>query len=228
MSDRSAFITAICADPDDDTARLVYADYLEENGEPARAEFIRVQCELAKLGEPPRVIPIDSRSWEPVGVGQPDGAFLRHDDSGFAVNDVLELEVGFVDTGSTLRFFAAVTGVILGNPGGQRVRYRTLPGDPFPERARYIDLRRRERELLSAHAVEWLGNLPPLRPDALMYGPSNRDLTFDRVVWVEGSADTIAAMNSAVAADREADRAAAHALEQLRDEYARTRGDDDD
>lgn len=34
----------------DDGPRLVYADYLEEQGDP-RGEFIRVQCELAKLDE---------------------------------------------------------------------------------------------------------------------------------------------------------------------------------
>jgi uncharacterized protein (TIGR02996 family) len=33
--------------PPDDTPRLVYADWLEENGEPERAEFIRVQVELS-------------------------------------------------------------------------------------------------------------------------------------------------------------------------------------
>jgi uncharacterized protein (TIGR02996 family) len=44
------FLAAIIASPDDDLPRLVYADWLDENGDPARAEFIRVQCELAGLG----------------------------------------------------------------------------------------------------------------------------------------------------------------------------------
>lgn len=55
MSDEAAFLKAICDQPGDDTARLVYADWLddrtEERGEPTpcpRAEFIRVQCELAR------------------------------------------------------------------------------------------------------------------------------------------------------------------------------------
>jgi uncharacterized protein (TIGR02996 family) len=47
--DWPAFIAAIIADPDDDTVRLVAADFLEENGEPGRAAFIRVQCEIARL-----------------------------------------------------------------------------------------------------------------------------------------------------------------------------------
>ncbi len=47
--DWSAFVAAIVAEPDDDTPRLVAADFLEETGEPDRAAFIRVQIELARL-----------------------------------------------------------------------------------------------------------------------------------------------------------------------------------
>lgn len=44
-------LDAIIADPDDESLRLVYADWCEERGDP-RADFIRVQLELAKP-EPP-------------------------------------------------------------------------------------------------------------------------------------------------------------------------------
>jgi uncharacterized protein (TIGR02996 family) len=44
-----AFLDDIVANTDDDTPRLVYADWLEENGQPERAEFIRVQVELERL-----------------------------------------------------------------------------------------------------------------------------------------------------------------------------------
>jgi uncharacterized protein (TIGR02996 family) len=47
-----ALLAAIWAAPHDDLPRLVYADWLDESGDPAkaaRAEFIRVQCELAKM-----------------------------------------------------------------------------------------------------------------------------------------------------------------------------------
>ncbi|VTR96727.1 Repeat-companion domain protein OS=Isosphaera pallida (strain ATCC 43644 / DSM 9630 / IS1B) GN=Isop_0391 PE=4 SV=1 [Gemmata massiliana] len=47
MSDETALLAAIYANPDEDTPRLVYADWLDEHGDPARAEFIRVQIELA-------------------------------------------------------------------------------------------------------------------------------------------------------------------------------------
>jgi uncharacterized protein (TIGR02996 family) len=46
--DDAAYLRAICWAPFDDGPRLVYADHLEELGECARAEFIRVQCELAR------------------------------------------------------------------------------------------------------------------------------------------------------------------------------------
>jgi uncharacterized protein (TIGR02996 family) len=48
--DDAAFLQVICADPDADGPRLLYADYLDEKGDPAsvaRAEFIRVQCAMA-------------------------------------------------------------------------------------------------------------------------------------------------------------------------------------
>jgi uncharacterized protein (TIGR02996 family) len=47
-----AFWRSIQEAPDDDAPRLIYADWLDEQGSPAqvaRAEFIRVQCELARL-----------------------------------------------------------------------------------------------------------------------------------------------------------------------------------
>ncbi len=51
--DRRAFLQAIRDAPEDDTPRLVYADWLDEHGtsdaDRDRAEFIRVQCELARL-----------------------------------------------------------------------------------------------------------------------------------------------------------------------------------
>lgn len=79
IADETAFRAAIRANPGDATARLVYADYLDEQGraldaalqrvlaephedrhrlnyaaaveptDPERAEFVRVQCELARL-----------------------------------------------------------------------------------------------------------------------------------------------------------------------------------
>ena len=38
MSDRESFVAAIAASPDDDLPRLVFADWLDEHGDPDRAE----------------------------------------------------------------------------------------------------------------------------------------------------------------------------------------------
>jgi uncharacterized protein (TIGR02996 family) len=51
MNDREALLRAICENPEDDTPRLVFADWLQEHGEEERAEFIRLQIELAGLPE---------------------------------------------------------------------------------------------------------------------------------------------------------------------------------
>jgi uncharacterized protein (TIGR02996 family) len=46
-----AFLDDVIACPEDDGPRLIYADWLDDQGEAARAEFIRVQCALARLDE---------------------------------------------------------------------------------------------------------------------------------------------------------------------------------
>jgi uncharacterized protein (TIGR02996 family) len=64
MSD-AAFLDAILTHPDDDGPRLVYADWLDEQGDP-RGEFIRLQCELARLPESdaPQPTDLERREWE--------------------------------------------------------------------------------------------------------------------------------------------------------------------
>jgi uncharacterized protein (TIGR02996 family) len=49
MTDRDALLRAICENPDDDAPRLVYADWLDEHGDPEQAEFIRLQLELSPV-----------------------------------------------------------------------------------------------------------------------------------------------------------------------------------
>jgi uncharacterized protein (TIGR02996 family) len=83
MPGHQAFLQDILEHPADDAPRLIYADWLEENGGPAgqeRAEFIRVQCELSRLGpEDPRRCLLEMRerqllarnrpAWDAVFVG---------------------------------------------------------------------------------------------------------------------------------------------------------------
>jgi uncharacterized protein (TIGR02996 family) len=42
-------VSDIIAHPADDAPRLIFADWLDDHGEAARAEFIRLQCRLARL-----------------------------------------------------------------------------------------------------------------------------------------------------------------------------------
>jgi uncharacterized protein (TIGR02996 family) len=49
MTDGPALLRNIVANPDDDTARLVYADWLDESGDADRAEFVRGQVRLAQM-----------------------------------------------------------------------------------------------------------------------------------------------------------------------------------
>jgi uncharacterized protein (TIGR02996 family) len=49
MADHAGLLAEIIAHPEDDVPRLVCADWLEEHGESEHAEFIRLQCALARL-----------------------------------------------------------------------------------------------------------------------------------------------------------------------------------
>src|SRR5438876_1721122 len=52
MPTHEGFWESIRDDPDGDTPRLIYADWLEDQGDSeslARAELLRVQCRLARL-----------------------------------------------------------------------------------------------------------------------------------------------------------------------------------
>jgi uncharacterized protein (TIGR02996 family) len=60
-----AFLRAIDATPEDDVPRLVYADWLDDRGHSIRAEFIRLQCEIAKLEVGPReIVDANYRLWK--------------------------------------------------------------------------------------------------------------------------------------------------------------------
>src|SRR5688572_30620965 len=48
-TEEESFLRTIRGEPHDDAPRLVFADWLEEHGQPERAEYIRLQCALANL-----------------------------------------------------------------------------------------------------------------------------------------------------------------------------------
>src|SRR5262245_2924557 len=49
MTTEADFLHAIRRSPEDDSLRLVYSDWLEEHGQPERAEFVRLQVELGPM-----------------------------------------------------------------------------------------------------------------------------------------------------------------------------------
>ena len=105
-----ALLQDVCEHPDDDAPRLIYADWLDDHGgiaEQARAEFIRVQCELDRLPEDdPRWAALQKRerqllrahrpAWEserpPFATGKSKGEWLR----GFLVPGLREPVSRFV------------------------------------------------------------------------------------------------------------------------------------
>jgi uncharacterized protein (TIGR02996 family) len=99
MSDEIAFLASLRADPSDATARLVYADWLDERGDAVRAEFLRlaVQSKVgADVDEEERARHLRLR---PLAVGL-DPAWLAA---------ALGLRVGSVEVGRGLAFTAGAT-----------------------------------------------------------------------------------------------------------------------
>jgi uncharacterized protein (TIGR02996 family) len=62
-----ALYRAICANPNEDTPRLMFADLVEENGDPLRARFIRTQVALAR-------VPVYDPAWVAARQHEPDAA----------------------------------------------------------------------------------------------------------------------------------------------------------
>jgi uncharacterized protein (TIGR02996 family) len=104
MNEEAAFIRAICEQPDEDTPRLAFADWLDEHERPERAEFIRVQCERARgLGDRERrtqSLKRQTQLWQ-----QHAAEWYVHDwpDAGADAITGYSFDRGFVDTVSLAR-----------------------------------------------------------------------------------------------------------------------------
>jgi uncharacterized protein (TIGR02996 family) len=87
-----ALLAAVIAAPEDDTPRLVYADWFEENDQPERAEFIRVQVERARLPlDDPRHGPLVARELRLLAEYGKEWA------AGIPTLDVVRFRRGFVE-----------------------------------------------------------------------------------------------------------------------------------
>ncbi|MDY3554999.1 TIGR02996 domain-containing protein [Gemmata sp. JC717] len=127
MSTEAALLRAIRDQPDEDTPRLVYADFIEEDGHSARAEFIRLQVERARLpdGAPQRG-PLEDREHELLGEHECDWLGVPPDDT--AELTEWEFERGFVHE-------VAASPVFMNGPGADLCaahpvrRWRVTSGD---------------------------------------------------------------------------------------------------
>src|SRR5438552_1092015 len=118
-SDHAAFLRAIRAAPDDDLPRLIFADYLDEQGDP-RGEFIRIQIERPRLPrDDPRRAGLKAREdellhrhgeeWEgPLAAVVSHAVFRR----GF-IDDVLVMAEAFLAHARTLFDWAPIRTVKL-------------------------------------------------------------------------------------------------------------------
>ena len=123
-----AFLSAIAAAPEDDLPRLVFADWLDENGRPERAEFIRVEVQIARTtpGAPDRgklferrdaLLKAHKKEWFALFDGKAEEyksergfvtavrtgpeQFLAHADMWFGTQPITELGLTNVWSGST-------------------------------------------------------------------------------------------------------------------------------
>jgi uncharacterized protein (TIGR02996 family) len=169
VNQADAFLADILTHPDDDAPRLVYADWLEEQGDPAsraRSEFIRVQYALAEL--PPgdlRRPPLEQRERD---------LLLAHGDEWTA--GLRELRV------PAWRFRRGFVEGITVHPGQVVEFARELPAlaplrelhltsrDPWGYPARYRSL-----NLKAVAGLSWLEQITALDLEGLWWDSSSRD-----------------------------------------------------
>jgi uncharacterized protein (TIGR02996 family) len=179
MSDEDGFLRAIQENRDDFPCRLVYADWLEEQGDP-RGEYLRLSCRLAELRE--RIDPTWLRAVR-------EGRFQAEEVRLSSGRDVYLRE---------LRQFRVYEGLLEGLPTtelNQRIinrivageRDRPLAGEPYllrPEE-RPIEYQRAEPypfgEPASIPAVACIGRFHCFQPAR----ESRRDFSALVVIWFQ-------------------------------------------
>jgi uncharacterized protein (TIGR02996 family) len=93
MTTEQALLAAIVAQPAEDTLRLVYADWLAENGQEDRSELIRVQVALAKAGPPHKDVMHPEHPTVIHRHGERQYWFTGFVDEGFVVGDRIDILV---------------------------------------------------------------------------------------------------------------------------------------
>jgi uncharacterized protein (TIGR02996 family) len=103
LAEHEAFLRAIFDAPDDDTPRLVYADFLDEHDAPDRAAFIRIGCELARLHEEDGQPRLATLKEELARIGERHEWAQKPSDRGFPVVDRIVLATAKLDDPIALR-----------------------------------------------------------------------------------------------------------------------------
>jgi uncharacterized protein (TIGR02996 family) len=93
VDDREALLEAVFAAPDDAAPKLIYADWLDENGEPAQADFIRFQIDPSSANSPSSRVHLELEKFmrlaEEIGC---DVEFLPRYGDGFPLKTAISVE----------------------------------------------------------------------------------------------------------------------------------------
>lgn len=176
-------LQAVLADPDDDAIRLIYADFLEENGHTDRADLIRVQIKLAKL----------ENSKTPMYAGhEPTTEIVFHPKS--KVNPIWREEQRKVANlrrreGELLRM---AQGYEWFGDHGDLVWWVRGAYDPNEHPSRFVCFRRGFVEEISCSAADWIAHADsitvssPIREVILTTWPVLEESTIGRLIPGEG------------------------------------------
>lgn len=155
--DGTALLAAIAAHPDEDTPRLMLADELEATGDGARAELIRVQCELARRGPPRKKL-----NGECVTVRRGEIHFNVYGAASVRAEPGERVDV--LNATGTRRQRKIFPGVLI-TKGGNRTAFFTGMLDEHSVEDPADELRARESALLLAHEARWRAAGPCPRCD---------------------------------------------------------------
>lgn len=165
---RQEFLSEVLSNPKDDTVRLIFADWLDEHGDPL-GEFIRIQVELAKIDVNEDYFAEDSRRNRLSLLWERERELLEvHEQSWSAsipggvheclfrrglVEGVVIRNERFLQTGDELFHFAPITHVKLAHVSD---RFDELHDSPLLERLDTLSLKSSDNPIGAARANRFL------------------------------------------------------------------------
>lgn len=180
ISEVQAFLQAIIDEPEDDGLRLIFADWLEENGSPL-GEFIRVQIELSEISPwHPRRPVLEARElellrrhggdWYPERAGRITKTEMSHFQRGF-VDELTVRGDGY--TSNVAAYWEWTPFRLIRIHASDRKQVETLADWPFLERARALSVGGGENPYLNRGPLTPIFESPYLnRIRALVLVPS--------------------------------------------------------